>query len=75
MNSSEASCRGKTCRSRAVLPGRSPHDLWPLIAFNTAVFVAAAWLVASVPESLENSARTANAPVTMAAYRERAVCD
>jgi hypothetical protein len=75
MNSGEASCRGEKRRRRAELPGRSAHDLWPLIAFNTAAFVAAAWLAASVPESLENSARTANAPVTMAAYRARAVCD
>jgi hypothetical protein len=31
--------------------------------------VAAAWLVSSVPESLEISAPLANAPITMAAYR------
>jgi hypothetical protein len=66
---SRAPCPVAGRQRRAAPPRRRAHDVWPLIAFDTVAFVAAAWLVSSVPESLEISAPLANAPITMAAYR------
>jgi hypothetical protein len=71
---SSASCPWAKHHRTAQAGDGCRRDVWLLIAFDAAAFVAAVCLVWSVPESLEQSARTANAPVTLAAYRA-ALCD